>query len=775
MFLKKTSTFCHVTLCNPKIVSVHYLRVKYAALRTRIVMGDIKLVRCIGRGGYGEVHYGMWNHQHVAIKQFFLGDDYMDTINQEIDLIKNLSNRYIIQFYAVEKYNGRIVMITDYAENGNLSTYLRKNHPSWDTRSDIIDGILRGMIYLHSQNVIHCDLKTLNILMDKHNTPKLCDFGLSRVKVHSKSVTGMIKGTVRWMAPELFSGKPHSFATDIFALGIVLWEICANGNQIPYETFVDDTIVIVNVREGYRDEIPKETPDTLRSTITACWHQDPSSRPKASELIQQPSSTVKSYDVVTDLSIKFTDSVTMASNPNNESLNLYNRAFFNELAGRLDQAFNMYKQAADMGDDVSMYTVGLFHQAGRGGAEKNIHKAIEYFEKAKTGLAYNALGAIYHNGTDGIPRDYKKAMTLYMKGCDGGVGASMRNVGILHRFGLGTPVNYEEAIKWFRKAVEKNAVSASYELGIMYRDGLGVTKNSKMALYWFQQAAEKNHAGSILETGLAYHDMKQFKPAYEWYLKGAQMNDPVCMCNLSVLYKNGLYVAQDFNKAYEWCAKSAQLGSSYGMLYLGDLYLTGKGVPMDKQKAQEWYIKSAENGNSTATNAIGAVYFAEKNYKDAMTWYTKSAALGDVKSMHTIGYMYHYGLGVPLNYTTAHEWYKKGVDKKYGVSMNNLAILYRDGLGVTRDYAKAYQLFKEASENGSMMAMFNLGDAYVYGEGVEKNFEEAHKWYLRGAEKGDVPSMRKVSEMYRDGKGVPQNDEEALKWFERANSAVSLI
>src|ERR1700730_15993025 len=141
-------------------------------------MSELIINRLIGRGGFGEVYVGKWNYHTVAIKKFFLSTTDNQLIQQEIDIIKNLRSRYIIQFYGVEKYEGSIVMITDYAERGNLATVLEnpKIALSWSLRSKITNDIIKGLAFLHANHIIHRDLKSLNILMNEHYEAKLCDF-----------------------------------------------------------------------------------------------------------------------------------------------------------------------------------------------------------------------------------------------------------------------------------------------------------------------------------------------------------------------------------------------------------------------------------------------------------------------------------------------------------------------------------------------------------------------------------------------------------------------
>src|SRR4051812_34427820 len=122
--------------------------------------------KCLGEGGFGQVYLGEWKGQKVAIKQFKILDDERDEeikkmIQYEIELVKMLKSRYIIQTFDVMEYEGAMVIVSDFAEMGSLRKVLDNESIalSWETKWDFAEGIARGLDFLHKSNVIHRDLK----------------------------------------------------------------------------------------------------------------------------------------------------------------------------------------------------------------------------------------------------------------------------------------------------------------------------------------------------------------------------------------------------------------------------------------------------------------------------------------------------------------------------------------------------------------------------------------------------------------------------------------
>ncbi|PPS03229.1 hypothetical protein GOBAR_AA17432 [Gossypium barbadense] len=145
----------------------------------------------------------------------------------------------------------------------------------------------RGMNYLHHCNppIIHRDLKSSNLLVDKNWTVKVGDFGLSRLKHETYLTTRTGKGTPQWMAPEVLRNELSDEKSDIYSFGVVLWELATE--KIPWENLNSMQVIGAVGFMNQRLEIPNGVDPRWASIIESCWHSDPQCRPTFQELLNK--------------------------------------------------------------------------------------------------------------------------------------------------------------------------------------------------------------------------------------------------------------------------------------------------------------------------------------------------------------------------------------------------------------------------------------------------------------------------------------------------------
>lgn len=148
-----------------------------------------------------------------------------------------------------------------------------------------MDNQARGMNYLHncSPVIVHRDLKSPNLLVDKNWVVKVCDFGLSRMKNSTFLSSRSTAGTAEWMAPEVLRNEPSDEKCDVYSYGVVLWELCTM--QQPWGGMNAMQVVGAVGFQHRRLDIPNDMDPVISDIITKCWQTDPKLRPTFAEIM----------------------------------------------------------------------------------------------------------------------------------------------------------------------------------------------------------------------------------------------------------------------------------------------------------------------------------------------------------------------------------------------------------------------------------------------------------------------------------------------------------
>ncbi|XP_076926432.1 RAF-like serine/threonine-protein kinase PRAF [Bidens hawaiensis] len=264
---------------------------------------DLEEVKELGSGTYGAVYHGKWKGSDIAIKRIkascFAGkpserERLIADFWKEALILSSLHHPNVVSFYGIVRDgpDGSLATVTEFMVNGSLKQFLQKKDRTIDRRKRLIIAMDAsfGMEYLHGKNIVHFDLKCENLLVnmrDPHRPIcKIGDLGLSKVKQHTL-VSGGVRGTLPWMAPELLSGKNHmvSEKIDVYSFGIVMWELLT-GDE-PYGDMHCASIIGGIVNNLLRPTIPTWCDPEWKALMESCWSADPSERPSFSEISQK--------------------------------------------------------------------------------------------------------------------------------------------------------------------------------------------------------------------------------------------------------------------------------------------------------------------------------------------------------------------------------------------------------------------------------------------------------------------------------------------------------
>ncbi|KAI9122931.1 hypothetical protein K1719_005820 [Acacia pycnantha] len=257
-----------------------------------ILWEDLTIGEQIGQGSCGTVYHALWYGSDVAVKVFSkqeYSDDVIMSFRQEVSVMKRLRHPNVLLFMGAVTSPQRLCIVTEFLPRGSLFRLLQRKTPKldWRRRAHMALDIARGVNYLHhcSPPIIHRDLKSSNLLVDRNWTVKVGDFGLSRLKHETYLTTKTGKGTPQWMAPEVLRNEPSDEKSDVYSFGVILWELTTE--KIPWETLNSMQVIGAVGFMNQRLEIPKDVDPKWAAIIESCWHSDPACRPTLQELLER--------------------------------------------------------------------------------------------------------------------------------------------------------------------------------------------------------------------------------------------------------------------------------------------------------------------------------------------------------------------------------------------------------------------------------------------------------------------------------------------------------
>ncbi|KAK9092138.1 hypothetical protein Syun_027049 [Stephania yunnanensis] len=197
---------------------------------------NFSALNVLGEGGFGPVYKGkLPDGREVAVKRLScISEQGSEEFTNEVLLIMKLQHKNLVRLLGCSIEGDEKVLVYEFMPNGSLDVLLfdeeKRAQLDWTTRFNIVNGIARGLLYLHQDSrlrIIHRDLKASNILLDNNNNPKISDFGMARIfgGTLGEANTSRIVGTYGYMAPEYAMEGLYSIKSDVFSFGVLMLEI----------------------------------------------------------------------------------------------------------------------------------------------------------------------------------------------------------------------------------------------------------------------------------------------------------------------------------------------------------------------------------------------------------------------------------------------------------------------------------------------------------------------------------------------------------------------
>jgi Tol biopolymer transport system component len=264
------------------------------ALQPKQRLGPYEVLAAVGAGGMGEVYRardGRLNRD-VALKvlpEVFAADpDRMARFEREARVLGALNHPNIAAIYGLEEFGSGRALVMELVEGETLADRIAKGRISLDEALPIAKQVAEALEYAHDRGVIHRDLKPANIKVTADGTVKVLDFGLAKALMDepvtadprdsptlsmAPTMTGVILGTAAYMSPEQAKGKPVDRRADIWAFGVVLYEMLT-GKQLYSGETAAETLAFVMTKEPPLDRLPASTPAAIRNLLHRCLEKN---------------------------------------------------------------------------------------------------------------------------------------------------------------------------------------------------------------------------------------------------------------------------------------------------------------------------------------------------------------------------------------------------------------------------------------------------------------------------------------------------------------------
>ncbi|GMJ14614.1 cysteine-rich RLK (RECEPTOR-like protein kinase) 11, RECEPTOR LIKE PROTEIN KINASE 3 [Hibiscus trionum] len=253
----------------------------------RVATENFSDANMLGRGGFGPVYKGkLEDGRIVAIKK--LSENSGQGIREfknEVILLAKLQHRNLVKLLGFSLEQKERVLIYEFLPNSSLDNFIfdpvKRLLLNWDKRYKIIEGIAKGLVYLHEDSqyrIIHRDLKAANILLDEEMNPKISDFGMAKLFLvdQTRADTSKIAGTFGYMAPEYAMHGQYSVKSDVYGFGVLVLEIISGQKINSFSNELGDSLVTHawrNWNEGTALEfVDPILRDGSRSEIMRCIH-----------------------------------------------------------------------------------------------------------------------------------------------------------------------------------------------------------------------------------------------------------------------------------------------------------------------------------------------------------------------------------------------------------------------------------------------------------------------------------------------------------------------
>jgi len=245
-----------------------------------------EIEQLVGHGGMSSVYKAKDSllERHVALKilheQYSSDEDFVERFKREARSVAQLQHPNIVTVIDRGEEDGRQYIVFEFIDGENLKEHVvRAGRLEVQEALEIAVEVARGLAFAHEQGLVHRDVKPQNILLNGDGRAKVTDFGIARsVEVDGMTQTGTVLGTSNYIAPEQASGQPVDAHSDVYALGVVLYELLAGEVPFPGESFI--AVAMKHMHEPAPNllDVRGDVPPRVAAAIDRALEKDPEQR-----------------------------------------------------------------------------------------------------------------------------------------------------------------------------------------------------------------------------------------------------------------------------------------------------------------------------------------------------------------------------------------------------------------------------------------------------------------------------------------------------------------
>ncbi|KAF0525124.1 kinase-like protein [Gigaspora margarita] len=402
--------------------------------------------------------------QEVIFKEI----DLSRHINIQVKILKSISSsRDIIQYFGLirsKENKEKKYIVLEWAEHGSLREFYQSKKLDYQLKSRIALDIARGLIFLDAHDILHHDIRSDNIMVDRHERAKIANFDMSRGYSDKSRKLRATRDNAPYMAPEKLENREYVYdpKCEIYSFGVLLWEIAEQ--KAPYLEISD---VIELTKKILNREIKlkfscQDIPEKWKQLFSEATDKNRKIRPEIRII----------FEKITNF--KSLNKTTKSSQPSLQTLmqNIFS----------LEDAIKHTN--SKQGDKTKAWNSFCIY------SNLNVHIAKYY----KGYYLYHKLPPVNHADNE----RFKIAADLFKKAADNAdITMAQHMYATCLVNGHGIEKNLELALNYFLKAANKDNYISMFRLGFMYYKGLGTKKNDEEGIYWLRLAAQHNVANAI--------------------------------------------------------------------------------------------------------------------------------------------------------------------------------------------------------------------------------------------------------------------------------------